>query len=152
MKVTASDYGFGMVNAEATTTFTIQNTGKSALTDITVESSDANFTIENAPASVDVDETATVTVKMSAANTGMHEGVITVSAPEQATVTFNVSGYVMDETLFTEAFDGNALPAGWTTTGWRISPATTPKSNRAPEQASATMRRNRSPPRSWARR
>lgn len=118
MKVTASDYGFGMVNAEATTTFTIQNTGKSALTDITVESSDANFTIENAPASVDVDETATVTVKMSAANTGMHEGVITVSAPEQATVTFNVSGYVMDETLFTETFDGNALPAGWTTTGW----------------------------------
>jgi len=118
MKVTASDYGFGMVNAEATTTFTIQNTGKSALTDITVESSDANFTIENAPASVDVDETATVTVKMSAANTGMHEGVIIVSAPEQATVTFNVSGYVMDETLFTETFDGNALPAGWATTGW----------------------------------
>lgn len=114
MNVTATDVSFGMVNAEATATFTIKNEGKSDLTGIEVTSTDPNFTFEGVPASVAVGETATVTVKMSAANKGMHEGTVTVAAPEQESKTFNVSGYVMDEELFTETFDGNALPDGWT--------------------------------------
>lgn len=118
MNVTAADVSFGMVNAEATATFTIKNEGKSDLTGIEVTSTDPNFTFEGVPASVAVGETATVTVKMSAANKGMHEGTVTVAAPEQESKTFNVSGYVMDEELFTETFDGNALPDGWTNTGW----------------------------------
>ncbi len=118
MNVTATDVSFGMVNAEATATFTIKNEGKSDLTGVEVTSTDTNFTFEGVPATVAVGETATVTVKMSAANKGMHEGTVTVAAPEQESKTFNVSGYVMDTELFTETFDGNALPDGWTNTGW----------------------------------
>lgn len=118
MNVTAADVSFGMVNAEATATFTIKNEGKSDLTGIEVTTTDNNFTFEGVPTTVAVGETATVTVKMSAANKGMHEGTVTVAAPEQESKTFNVSGYVMDEELFTETFDGNALPDGWTNTGW----------------------------------
>ncbi|MBQ9671613.1 MAG: DUF1573 domain-containing protein [Prevotella sp.] len=118
MKVTAEDFSFGMINAVATTTFTIQNKGKSTLTGVNVQSSDANFTIEGIPASVGVGETATVTVKMSAANIGTHEATITITAPEQETATFQVSGYVMDNTLFTETFDSNTTPDGWENTGW----------------------------------
>ena len=114
MNVTAADVSFGMVNAEATATFTIKNEGKSDLTGIEVTTTDNNFTFEGVPTTVAVGETATVTVKMSAANKGMHEGTVTVAAPEQESKTFNVSGYVMDEELFTETFDGNALPDGWT--------------------------------------
>lgn len=118
MNVTATDVSFGMVNAEATATFTIKNEGKSDLTGIEITTTDNNFTFEGVPTTVAVGETATVTVKMSAANKGMHEGTVTVAAPEQESKTFNVSGYVMDEELFTETFDGNALPDGWTNTGW----------------------------------
>lgn len=114
MKVTASDHVFGMISADTPTTFTIANTGKSELTGVQVTSSDANFTISGDYTAVGVGETATVTVTMSAATKGSHSGVITVTAPEQETVTFNVSGYVMDSELFTETFDGNALPDGWT--------------------------------------
>lgn len=114
MKVTASDHVFGMISADTPTTFTIANTGKSELTGVQVTSSDANFTISGNYATVGVDETATVTVTMSATTKGSHCGVITITAPEQETVTFNVSGYVMDDDLFTETFDGNALPDGWT--------------------------------------
>lgn len=121
MKVTASDHVFGMISADTPTTFTIANTGKSELTGVQVTSSDANFTISGNYATVGVDETATVTVTMSATTKGSHSGVITVTAPEQETTTFNVSGYVMDDDLFTETFDGNALPDGWTTTGWTFS-------------------------------
>jgi len=114
MNVTTTDVSFGMVNAEATATFTIKNEGKSDLTGIEVTSTDPNFTFEGVPTTVAVGETATVTVKMSAANKGMHEGTVTIAAPEQESKTFNVSGYVMDEELFTETFDGNVLPDGWT--------------------------------------
>lgn len=114
MKVTASDHVFGMISADTPTTFTIANTGKSELTGVQVTSSDANFTISGNYATVGVDETATFTVTMSATTKGSHSGVITITAPEQETVTFNVSGYVMDDDLFTETFDGNALPDGWT--------------------------------------
>lgn len=114
MRVTASDHVFGMISADTPTTFTIANTGKSELTGVQVTSSDANFTISGNYATVGVDDTATVTVTMSAATKGSHSGVITITAPEQETVTFNVSGYVMDDDLFTETFDGNALPDGWT--------------------------------------
>ncbi len=119
MKVTASDYVFGMIAADATTTFTIANTGKSALTGIEVTSSKAAFTISDVPTSVEPGATATVTVTMSAATKGQgQEGKITISAPNQESVTFNVSGYVADTELFYEDFSGNALPDGWTNTGW----------------------------------
>gem|GEM_PF-893253 len=118
MKVTASDYAFGMIAADATTTFKIANTGKSALTGIEVTSSNAAFTISDVPTSVEPDATATVTVTMSAATKGQQEGTITISAPNQEPAKFNVSGYVADTELFYEDFSGNKLPDGWTNTGW----------------------------------
>ena len=121
MAVTASDHAFGMVDEAAETTFTIQNKGKSTLTDVSVVASSNDFTITGAPATIAAGEEVTVTVTMSAATAGAKEGTITVSAPEQETVTFNVSGYVMDNTLFTETFDGNALPDGWENSGWTFS-------------------------------
>ncbi|MBR1525754.1 MAG: choice-of-anchor D domain-containing protein [Prevotella sp.] len=113
MEVVAKDYNFGMVDAEAETTFKIKNTGKSPLTDIQVTSDNASFTVANVPESIEAGAEADVTVKMLADAAGTKSGVITVEAPSQATVTFNVSGYVMDNTLFTETFDANELPAGW---------------------------------------
>ena len=121
MAVAASDYAFGMVDEAAETTFTIQNKGKTDLTGVSVTSSNTAFTVSGAPATIAAGEEVTVTVTMSAATAGAKEGTITVSAPEQETVTFNVSGYVMDNTLFTETFDGNALPDGWENSGWTFS-------------------------------
>lgn len=115
MKVTASDYFFGMIAADATTTFRIANIGKSALTDIEVISSNAAFTISDVPTSVEPGATETVTVTMSAATKGQgQKGTITIAAPNQESATFNVSGYVADTDLFYEDFSGNKLPDGWT--------------------------------------
>ncbi|MBQ6767121.1 MAG: choice-of-anchor D domain-containing protein [Prevotella sp.] len=115
MKVTASDYAFGMITADATTTFMIINTGKSALTGVEVTSSNAAFTISGVPTSVEPGATAIVTVTMSADTKGQgQEGKITIAAPNQESATFNVSGYVADTDLFYEDFSGNALPDGWT--------------------------------------
>lgn len=119
MKVTAGDYAFGMIAADATTTFTIANTGKSALTGIEVTSSNTAFTISDIPTSVEPGATATVKVTMSTTTKGQgQEGTITIAAPNQESVTFNVSGYVADTELFYEDFSGDALPDGWTNTGW----------------------------------
>jgi len=104
-----------MIAADATTTFTIANAGKSALTDIEVISSNAAFTISGVPTSVEPGATETVTVTMSADTKGQgQEGKITIAAPNQESVTFKVSGYVADTELFYEDFSGNALPDGWT--------------------------------------
>lgn len=115
MKVTASDHNFGMIAEATSTTFTIANSGKSDLTGIEVMSSNDKFTVTDVPTTVAPGETAIVTVTMAADEVGIgQEGTITISAPDQETVTFSVVGYVMDNTLFTETFDGNALPDGWT--------------------------------------
>ncbi len=119
MKVAASDYAFGMITADTTTTFEIANTGKSALTGIEVTSSNAAFTISDVPTSVEPGAMAKVTVTMSAATKGQgQEGKITIAAPNQEPAEFNVSGYVADTDLFYEDFSGNKLPDGWTNTGW----------------------------------
>lgn len=113
MVVTAEDHNFGLIDADATTTFVISNTGKAELTGIQVLSDNAAFTIENAPTTLAVGAEATVTVKMSAANTGEFNGVITIKADDQTDVTFNVSGVVLPEGLSVIDFEDNQLPSGW---------------------------------------
>lgn len=114
MAVTAKDYTFGMISEPASTTFTIGNNGKSALTGVEVTSDNAAFTITDVPESVEPGQTATVTVTMAVDNKATAQSAtITITAPEQETVTFSVNGYVIDDELFTETFDGNALPEGW---------------------------------------
>ena len=113
MVVNASDYNFGLIDSEATTTFTISNTGRAELTGIQVTSSNVAFTIEGAPTSLAVGDESTVTVKMSAANTGEFNGIITVKADDQEDVTFNVSGVVLPEGLSVVDFEDNKLPNSW---------------------------------------
>lgn len=123
MVVEANDYNLGMIDANATKTFKIKNTGKSALTDITVVSSDALFTVTDIPTSVDVNGEAnvTITANYDATIPGAKNAQITVSAPEQESVQFAVAAYFIDNTLFTEKFDGAGTPEGWTNTGWTFS-------------------------------
>lgn len=121
MTVTTSDMKFGMVAEAQTATFNIANTGKSELTDITVASDNAEFVVVDAPATLAAGASADVTVQFTANTAGSQSGVVTVSAPEQTTVTFNVEGYAADTDLFFEDFSGNALPEGWTNTGWTFS-------------------------------
>lgn len=118
MQVVASDYAFGMIDTDETTTFTIKNTGKSPLTDITVTSDNTAFVITNVPTSIEAGAESTFSVTLSVTTPGMQTATITVAAPNQETATFAVKGYVMDNTLYTETFNANAVPDGWVNEGW----------------------------------
>lgn len=121
MKVTAADHDFGMISEEASTTFTIANTGRATLTGITVTSSNSAFIIKDAPASIAADaDPVTVTVTMSTTAKGAQSGTITVKATGMDDVTFNVTGYVIDDSKQLITFDDNKLPAGWEATGWTV--------------------------------
>ena len=121
MKVTAEDHNFGMIAEATETTFTIKNSGKAELTGIEVTSDNAAFTISGAPETLAAGAEATVTVTMNATTKGAQSGVITVTAPEQTTATFNVSGYVLDTDVIIVDFAGNAVPEGWTNSGFNVS-------------------------------
>lgn len=121
MKVTAEDHNFGMIAEATETTFTIKNSGKAELTGIEVTSDNTAFTISDAPETLAAGAEATVTVTMNATTKGAQSGVITVTAPEQTTATFNVSGYVLDTDVIIVDFAGNAVPEGWTNSGFNVS-------------------------------
>ena len=121
MKVTAEDHNFGMIAEATETTFTIKNSGKAELTGIEVTSDNTAFTISGAPETLAAGAEATVTVTMNATTKGAQSGVITVTAPEQTTATFNVSGYVLDTDVIIVDFAGNAVPEGWTNSGFNVS-------------------------------
>lgn len=65
-------------------------------------------------------ETGTLTIQLDTTTPGEKNGTVelTTNAIDITSFSIPVSGYVMDNTLFTETFDGNALPDGWETTGW----------------------------------
>ena len=108
---TTLDYG---VITEATQkTFTIANTGKATLEGINVTSSNAAFTISNAPTSLAAGGSQEVTITMSADNTGAFSSDITVSATGMENVQFTVSGAVMPNGMFVVDFNDNVLPTGW---------------------------------------
>ena len=117
MAVTAEDYNFGLIAEPKTMTFNIKNKGKSELTGIQVTSDNASFTVSGAPATLAAGADADVTVTMGVDNLGAQAGVIKVEAPEQTTVTFNVSGSVLDNTLFTETFDNDPTARNWEKSG-----------------------------------
>ena len=119
MKFTASDYAFGMISAATTTeAYTISNTGRATLENLSVTSSNENFvvTVADNATSIAAKGTATFTVTMKADAKGAQNGTITVKADGFDGVTFNVSGYVADSEAYTVSFD--ALPEGWENTGW----------------------------------
>ena len=104
---------FGIVDATATKTFTIANTGRAELTGISVVSSGETFTIAGAPTTLAAGESAEVSINMSAAATGVFSSTITVSAEGQESVTFDVTGIVLPEGLSVIDFNDNKLPNGW---------------------------------------
>ena len=114
MKVTQPEsLDFGIVDATATKTFTIANTGRAELTGISVASSGETFTIAGAPTTLAAGESAEVSINMSAAATGVFSSTITVSAEGQESVTFDVTGIVLPEGLSVIDFNDNKLPNGW---------------------------------------
>ncbi len=119
MKVTqptALDYG---VITEATQkTFTIANTGKATLEGINVTSSNAAFTISNAPTSLAAGASQEVTITMDATTTGALSSDITVSATGMTDVVFTVTGAVLPDGMLVVDFNDNQLPAGWTNASW----------------------------------
>lgn len=134
IKFTPSDYEFGMITAETTSSdFTIVNKGGAALNNLSVTSSNANFTVAVADNATSIAANSNVTFNVTMKTTvkgQMQTGVITVSGDGMENVTFNVSGYVADTDLFYEDFSGNALPDGWevenkaSSTYWSISGGT----------------------------
>lgn len=121
MEVNATRFDFGMIDTDASKTFTIINTGNATLTGIDVISSNTAFTIENAPSSIEAGETATVTIVLNAnsATFGKQEGTITVSAPNQTTKNINVSGFVLDPSkLHVDFRTSGGFPKTWTNDGY----------------------------------
>lgn len=108
---------YGIIAEATDKTFTIANTGLAALEGISVTSSNAAFTITNAPASLAAGTSQDVTITMTAATAGAQSSDITVSATGMDDVQFTVSGVVMPDGMPVEDF-ADGLPANWTNTTW----------------------------------
>ena len=106
---------FGVITDATAKTFTIANTGKATLEDISVTSSNSTiFAVTGAPTSLEAGASAEVSITMSTANTGALSSDITVSATGMENVAFTVTGVVLPEGMFVVDFNDNALPEGWT--------------------------------------
>ena len=112
---------FGVVDKDATAptkTFTIANTGKATLEGINVTSSNAAFTITNAPTSLAAGASQEVTITMATATAGNLSSDISISATGMNNVQFTVSGVILPTGLSVVDFNDNQLPARWENTGW----------------------------------
>jgi len=119
MKVTQpTTLNFGVITEATQKTFTIANTGKATLEGINVTSSNAAFTISNAPTSLAAGASQEVTITMDATTTGALSSDITVSATGMTDVVFTVTGAVLPDGMLVVDFNDNQLPAGWTNASW----------------------------------
>ncbi len=112
---------FGVIAETTDKTFTIANTGKAELKNISVVSSNSTiFAVKDAPTSLAAGASAEVTITMAATSTGVLSSDITVSAEgftEDAAVKFTVTGVVLPEGMAKEEFT-DGLPANWTNASW----------------------------------
>ena len=126
---TSLDFGV-MYPADAPTkTFTIANTGKAALENITVTSSEGveyAFHLSNVPTSLAAGASQEVTITMgpqapnTTLNSGHYSTDITVSATGFSgddAVNFTVEGFVISNNMSKEEFT-DGLPTNWTNAGW----------------------------------
>ena len=113
-----ASYDFGLISANSTSSdITITNTGKSALTGMTVTSDNANFTVAVANDATEIAAnggTATFTVTMAPNATGSQSATITVKSSNADDLVFTATGAVAKPGTTTVDFNDNALPAGWT--------------------------------------
>ena len=112
-----NSYDFGLIATSTTSSaITITNTGKSALTGMTVTSDNANFTvavIDNAETIAANGGTATFNVTMAPNATGAQSATITIKSDNADDLTFTVTGAVAKEGTTAVDFNDNALPTGW---------------------------------------
>ena len=128
MKYEDGDFDFGVVDKDEedaniiTHIFTVKNSGLAAVSNLSITSNSADFTIGSGYATsiaakeAGVDGSMTFTVTLNTATAGYKTGIITISADGyegEDALKFNVSGAVMPGDAMTIDFNDNALPANW---------------------------------------
>ena len=108
------NFGMQEQNAEATKTYTITNNGSEALT-VSIVAPEV-VTVSSSEMSIPAKESTELTITLNTTTAGAKNGTVelTTNAIDVTSFSIPVAGYVMDPELFTETFDGNALPDGWT--------------------------------------
>lgn len=108
------NFGMQEQNAEATKTYTITNNGSEALT-VSIVAPEV-VTVSSSEMSIPAKESTELTITLNTTTAGAKNGTVelTTNAIDVTSFSIPVAGYVMDSELFTETFDGNALPDGWT--------------------------------------
>ena len=128
MKVTADEadlaasYDFGRVKESVSKTFTVENTGAGTL-NVNIASSTEDFTVSETTLEVASGETATFDVTLVFdENYGEKTAEITVTPTNAGleAVAFTVTAETADPNVWDEDFEGQAIPAGWQTTGWTV--------------------------------
>lgn len=127
---------FGVINQTgfSNKTFTIANTGKATLENITVTTSESEvleyaFHISDAPTSLAAGASQEVTIKMGGQypltilNVGSYSTDIKVNATGMDEVKFTVEGAVIGNATPKEEFT-DGLPANWTNTSWTFADGT----------------------------
>ena len=121
---------FGLLYPEGSSnmTFTIANTGKAPLENITVTTGESlineyAFHISGAPTTLAAGASQEVTITMgpkapnTTLNTGKYVTTITINATGMEEVEFTVEGYVISNSMPKEEFT-DGLPANWTNASW----------------------------------
>ena len=121
MGISTTTVNFGQVTDNASQDVTVSNTGNAELT-VAIASDNADFTVSKANLTVAAGETGTFTIsyQYNAEAYGAHTATVTVTPNAGEPAAIAVSAYVRDPNVWSEDFEGNALPEGWTIvgTGW----------------------------------
>ena len=136
MKYEDGDFDFGVVDKDEedaniiTHTFTVKNSGLAAVSNLSITSNSADFTVgpgyanSIAAKEAGVDGSMTFTVTLNTATAGYKTDIITISADGyegEDALKFNVSGAIMKSGTSTEEFT-TAIPSRWdNASGWTIS-------------------------------
>ena len=124
MSVSTTKVDFGRVEANASETVTVSNTGNAALeATITIDNND--FTVSPTHLTVAAGETGTFSISYlyQAEAYGAHTATTTVTPNAGESATIAVSAFVRNPNVWSENFSGNTLPNGWKAEGthWTFS-------------------------------
>ena len=121
MNVTPTVVHFGQVTEDVSQTITVSNTGNAELV-ATITSDNTTFVVSPASLTVEAGASATFTITCiyNAEAYGAHTANITVTPNVGEAVTIQATASIKDPNAWSEDFEGNALPEGWTMvgTGW----------------------------------
>lgn len=121
MEVSTTAVNFGMVTANATSNFTISNSGNGELT-VAITSNNDEFTVSSSDITVAAGESkkVTITYLYNAEAHGTHSATITLTPNVGDEATIEVSAYVKNPELWSENFEAGVIPDGWTNDGWTV--------------------------------